>query len=508
MQSEFPVEAEYFTEDLPTTPTPGVGTVLVTGAGGYVGGRLTRELLHRGYQVRVLVRSNPQIYGPRWPGVEVVDGEGADPAVMARALRGVHTAYYLMHALAAGPHAVDRLDTRVARTFRQAAAACGVQHIIYLGGLGDASGALSRHLYSRRHVAEELASGPVPVTRLRAAIIIGSGSASYEIIASLAQRVRLIQSPRWLRTRCQPIAIRDVIKYLVGVLETRQAWGQQLDVGGPQILSYRSMLRRTGAIMGRRMRFVEFPWMSVSIYAYILGLFTPVPPAIIRSLLEGLKDEVVCQDDRVHQLISFPLLPFEEAVRRAMRLHQADAVETRWSSAQGREGQRAVRLHQLPRPPRYQDAYCLQTDCQAADLFRTIAQIGGDSGWFNSSVLWRIRGGIDRMLFGVGLSRGRRSRSQLRVGDVIDFWRVEDLQPDRRLLLRAEMKLPGKAWLEFVLGDAGHRRELRITAYDEPDAFWGHVYWWFFYPFHRYIFTDMMQQIEARSLTGQPAAQG
>ncbi|MEE8440281.1 MAG: SDR family oxidoreductase [Spirochaetia bacterium] len=493
--------ALYYGDALPTKPDPSVGTVLVTGASGYVGGRLVPELLHRGYRVRILVRSKAESYAKRWGDVEVVEGDARRPEVAGRALEGIHAAYYLIHALATGPAKLQQIETKVAHTFRVAAAKAGVANIIYLGDLGDSGKALSRHLASRLQVANELRAGPVPVTELRAAVIVGSGSASYEIISGLVMRVPLTQSSRFLTTLCQPIAIRDVIRYLIGVMETPTALGRRLDIGGPDILSYRSMIRRFAKIVHKKVRFFEFPWASPRIYSYIIGVLTPVPPTIARSLIEGLRDEAVCRNNDILEIINISPIRFDEAVMWAQRAVETDDVMTRWSGARPRDILQVVHFDELPRGPRYQDHYQKITDCAAKAVFQTITRVGGDSGWFNSNFLWAIRGAIDRLLFGVGLSRGRRSRGKLLVGDVIDFWRVEELVQERRLLLRAEMKVPGLAWLEFGVYpfDDGTRSVLSITAYFEPVGFWGHVYWWFFKPFHRFIFNDMLNEIARKS---------
>jgi len=493
--------AHYYSDALPSKPDADAGTVLVTGASGYVGGRLIPDLLHRGYRVRILVRSRAESYTKRWGDVEVVEGDARRPEVARRALEGVHAAYYLIHALATGPAKLHQIETKIAHTFRKAAAEAGVANIIYLGGLGESGQALSRHLASRMQVANELRAGPVPVTELRAAVIVGSGSASYEIISGLVMRVPLIQSASFLNTRCQPIAIRDVIRYLIGVMETPSALGRRLDIGGPDILSYRSMIRRFARIVDRKVRFFEFPWMSPRLYSYIIGVLTPVPPAIARSLIEGLRDEAVCRNSDILEIIPISPIRFDEAVMWAQRAVRADRVTTRWSGARPRGILQVVRLDELPRAPRYQDHYQKVTDCEARAVFRTITKVGGRSGWFNSNLLWAARGAVDRMLFGVGLSRGRRSDRELLVDDVIDFWRVEELIEERRLLLRAEMKLPGFAWLEFGVYpfDAATRSVLSITAHFEPVGFWGHAYWWFFYPFHRIIFNDMLNEIARKS---------
>jgi uncharacterized protein YbjT (DUF2867 family) len=488
-----------FCHDLPTRPLRDAGTVLVTGASGYIGGRLVPELTARGYRVRVMVRADATTCRVRWPDVEPVEADALNPESLEKALAGVHTAYYLIHSLLLGPRGFETADRLSAIHFRDAAARSGVERIIYLGGLGDRRTSKSRHLQARMQVADELKGGPVPVTTLRAAIIIGSGSASYEIIHHLVSRLPVLFIPRWARTRCQPIAIRDVIKYLVGVLETSETRGMDLDIGGPEILTYEIMLKTFAEVIHKNSLFPSAPISYLPFYAYLASLLTPVPAPITLSLMEGLKDEVVCRNNHIRRLIPFEPLSYREAVVRALTREEQDRVYTRWSDAYPRDCELAIKLKEVRSGPSYSVSYAVFSDKSFQALFRSVCRVGGKQGWFHNNWMWRVRGSWDRVLFGVGSQRGRKSASRLHINDVVDFWRVEDLRKNESLLLRSEMKLPGRAWLKFSLGEEGERRKLSITAYFDARGLFGKIYWYLFWPFHHSIFRGLIEQIERRA---------
>ena len=489
---------DLFCSDLPSGPLPGMGRVLVTGASGYIGGRLVPELLARGYSVRIMVRAPSPVYQEQWPQVEVVAADALDPTQLRIALHGVDTAFYLIHSLLLGQREFAAADIQAAINFRTAAEENKLNRIIYLGGLGDTQSTLSLHLQSRIQVAEELRKGSVPVTTLRAAIIIGSGSASYEIIQHLVKKLPILVIPRWAKTKCQPIAIRDVIKYLVGTMEIPETAGCSFDIGGNDILSYHEMLNIRAELLGKKRLFIPF-FSILPLYSYVGSFVTPVPAPITRSLMEGLKNEVICQNTAIRHYLPFRTLSYREAIIRAMNREEQDQIHTRWSDAYPPAHELALKFHELTGGPRYTGTYSLTTAKEGSALFAAICKIGGKEGWFSNNLLWRMRGAIDKMLLGVGTARGRKSHSSLRINDVIDFWRVEDLQKDRRLLLRAEMKLPGKAWLEFTVRDDRTRRILTISAYYHPEGYLGRVYWFIFLPFHEILFNNLIKQIEARS---------
>ncbi len=488
-------------EDIVSLPEIKNGRVLVTGASGYIGGRLVPELLTRGYRVRAMVRGDSPEYQARWPLAEIAVADALDNRneALERSLKDVDTAFYLLHSLFLGPKDFEAADIKAAANFRKAAQKQNVRRIIYLGGLGDIQSSLSTHLKSRMEVAEELKRGRVPVTILRAGIIIGSGSASYEIIQHLVRRLKVILMPSWAKNRCQPIAIRDVIKYLVGALEVSQTTGRNFDIGGPDILTYEAMLRILSQTLQKKRFFVHLPFLSIRVFAYLASLLTPVPAPITQCLMESLKNEVVCQENRIKEYVPFEPLPYKEAIVRALSREEQDKVHTRWSDAYPPAHELALKLHELKPGPGYSTRYSLQTGKSAASLFRSLCNIGGKEGWFENNWLWRMRGMIDRILGGVGTSRGRRSYGALMINDVIDFWRIEDLRSDQRLLLRAEMKLPGKAWLEFNIEEADASRKLSLVAYYDADGFWGKVYWYACLPFHYFIFKELLIAIEKRS---------
>jgi len=488
-----------FCRDLPSRPQPEMGKILVTGATGYVGGRLVPELLARGYKVRIVIRAASDEYQQRWPDAEVVVADALEQSRMRKALEGIHTAYYLIHSLLLGQEEFESTELEAAGNFRRAAEQMNVARIIYLGGLGDIRATLSPHLRSRIRVAEELSCGSVDTTILRAAIIIGSGSASYEIIEHLVKNLPVILVPPWARTKCQPIAIRDVVKYLVGALETRETWGRSFDIGGADVLTYREMLEILAELFGRKRLFLPWPLSGVGFFAYMASLLTPVPASITRCLMEGISNEVICQNDDIRRVVAFEPLGYRESLVRAMSREEQDEVRTRWSDAYPPAHELAMKLSEIREPVRYTSSYSLITDKSAASLFHSVCRIGGREGWFQSNWLWRLRGMIDRVLLGVGSSRGRRSSSTLRVNDVIDFWRVEALRRDALLLLRAEMKLPGRAWLQFTIDQEQEQNRLSVNAFYQPWGLLGRIYWYIFLPFHFYIFRNLIRQIEKRS---------
>jgi len=493
------MNSDLFCDDLPTKFQPNLGKILVTGASGYIGGRLVSELLARGYKVRVMVRGGAREYGALWPDAEVMVADALKLESLRIAFQDIDTAYYLIHSMRLGPREFASADMQAAKNFRQAAEEMKVKRIIYLGGLGDIRGSLSFHLQSRAEVAEELKKGRAPVTILRAAVIVGSGSASYEIIQHLVRKLRVILIPFWAKNKCQPIAIRDVIKYLVGVLEAPQTSGKSFDIGGKDILTYEKMLKVLAVILRKKIIFLPVLFSNIKFYSYAASFLTPVPASITGCLMEGLKNEVICKDESIKDIVPFEPLSYKEAIVRAMSREEQDKVHTRWSDAYPPAHELALKLCELKKSPAYVAYYSIVTEKTAASLFKSICKIGGREGWFHGNWLWRLRGDIDRVLLGVGMARGRKSQLRLNINDVVDFWRIEDLQNNKKLLLRAEMKLPGKAWLELSIGQQDNKRKLNITAYYDTHSFSGKAYWYLCLPFHRFIFHNLIREIEKRS---------
>ena len=490
---------EIFCKDLPTKPIPEIGKVLVTGATGYIGGRLVPELLDRGYDVRIMVRSEFPGVEQRWPNVEVVYADACDLESLVEALEGVHIAFYMIHSLALGHKKFEYADLQAATNFRIAAENQNVSRIIYLCGLGNTNTRLSPHLKNRIMVAEKLSQGKIPVTVLRAGMIIGSGSASYEIVSNLVENTPIFFIPYWAKTKSQPISIRDVIKYLVGVLELPATEGQEFDIGGKDITSYDNMLKVLAKIRNKKRLYFPALINFTPLYGYIASLLTPVPGPITKVLVEGCKNEVICLNNNIKDYLPFEPLSYKEALLNAMTSEELDKIQTRWSDSWPPAHGLAIQLHQLNPPPKFTSSSCILTFKKPSTLFYSFCNIGGKMGWFHSNWMWRLRGLADRLLMGVGSSRGRRSSSELRSGDVIDFWRVENIVQNKLLLLRAEMKIPGLAWLEFHTDTYEDLNKFSVNAYFQPSGFFGKLYWYAFLPFHAFIFKDLLKQIEKRS---------
>ena len=478
--------------------------VLVTGATGYVGGRLVPALLDAGHEVRCLARTPAKLTDRAWRAdVEVSKGDVRDAASLGAALDGIDAAYYLVHSMD-GEGDFGSRDRVAAQTFAEAAAAAGVGQIVYLGGLGHGdAAALSPHLRSRQEVGRILAAGPVPVTELRAATVIGSGSASFEMLRTLVEVLPVMVAPRWIDTRCQPIAVRDVLGYLVDAITEPTVRGKVLEIGGPDVLTYRQMMHVYAEVAGLRPRLIlGVPLLTPRLSSLWIGLVTPLPTGLARPLVDSLITEVVVRDDAVRRSMPRELLSFRRAVQLAVQRVQDLRVTTTWSGA---ELERVAGTVDHAEPQQgdpawaggtvFSDRQVALAAASPASLFATVTGIGGERGYPVADVLWELRGFLDKLVGGIGTRRGRRHPDELSVGDALDFWRVEAMEPDRLLRLRAEMRVPGAAWLEFRVEPHGQGSELVQLARFHPRGAWGRAYWYGLLPVHAVIFRRMARRL-------------
>jgi uncharacterized protein YbjT (DUF2867 family) len=478
---------------------------LVTGATGYIGGRLVPELLAAGHTVRCMARDPGKLADRPWSdGIEVAKADVSDAAAMRKALAGCDVAYYLIHSLGTGS-SFEQRDRDAARTFADAAREAGVKRIVYLGGMiSGEEGDLSPHLRSRAEVGDILLDSGVPTAALQAAVIIGSGSASFEMLRYLTERLPAMITPKWVTTRIQPIAVRDVLRYLVGAATLPADVNRRFDIGGPDVLTYADMMRRYAAVAGLTPRLlVSVPVLTPSLSSHWVGLVTPVPSGLARPLVESLRIEVVASEHDIAQYIPDPpegLLPLDRAIELALAHTREGDVSTSWTSA-GTPGAPSDPLSSDPDwagGSLYVDERTSVVDAPPEALWRVIEGIGGISGWYSFGAAWAVRGVMDRMVGGVGLRRGRRDPVHLRPGDALDFWRVEAIVPGELLRLRAEMKLPGLAWLELHVGrDDDGRTSYRQRAIFQPRGLAGHAYWRSISPFHGAVFGGMLRNITA-----------
>jgi uncharacterized protein YbjT (DUF2867 family) len=467
--------------------------ILVTGATGYVGGRLLRRLEERGERVRCLARRPEFLRARTARSTEVVAGDVLVAASLVPALRGVSTAYYLVHSLgsAGGFEARDRQG---AEHFAAAARTAGLRRIIYLGGLGDDSTGLSPHLRSRHEVGEILRTSGVSVIEFRASIILGSGSLSFEMIRALVERLPAMVTPRWVRVPAQPIAINDVLSYLVAGLDVEGSGRVVFEIGGPEAVSYGELMREYARQRGLRRFMVPVPLLTPRLSSLWLGLVTPVYARVGRKLIDGIRNPTLVRDGSALERFSVRPVGYGEAIAQAIRNEDREFAETHWTGA--------VSATCGPRPwgglrfgNRLVDRRTVRVDAPATRAFAPVERIGGTTGWYYADWLWRLRGGLDLLAGGVGLRRGRQRQGELRVGETVDCWRIEEYVPGRRLRLLAEMKLPGRAWLEFSVEPDGPGSAITQTATFDPRGLWGLVYWYGIWPLHRLVFAGMLRGV-------------
>ena len=475
--------------------------ILVTGATGYIGGRLVGSLLDAGYTVRVMVRDPDRVQDRAWINqVDVIQGDVFKPQTLIEAMEGITATYYLIHSMSSSEDFQQR-DLVAASNFGNAAKECGVERIIYLGGLGDPDTNLSEHLKSRQDTGQKLAKAGVPVTEFRAAVIVGSGSISFEMIRYLTERIPVMICPRWVFTRVQPIAINDILSYLTSALEAPESSGKVIEIGGADVITYGDMMMGYAKERGLKRILVPVPVLTPSLSSYWVHWMTPVPASITRPLILGLRNEVIVRENSAEEI--FPDISpvnYASAVRSALKSLDMGEVETRWTdalvSSQGDDNPTAMTIQEGMIIVRRQE----EIKATPEDVYASFTGLGGDTGWLYFDWAWKLLGIIDRLIGGVGFRRGRRDPDELRVGDTVDFWRVETIEPGVMMRLRAEMKLPGNAWLQFEAHPHENTDSLLVlTAFFAPKGLFGLLYWYGLYPFQSIVFSGLLRKLKEMS---------
>jgi uncharacterized protein YbjT (DUF2867 family) len=478
------------------------GKILLTGTSGYVGGRLLPLLVEDGWRVRCLARQPEHLLSRVPAGVEVVQGDVLDPESLSAATQGVDAAFYLVHSMGATGD-FEKQDRLAAEHFAAAARAAGMQRIIYLGGLGEDDPDLSAHLRSRHEVGERLRAYGVPVIEFRASIIIGSGSLSFEMIRALVERLPVMITPRWVRVTAQPIAIGDVLAYLRAALSLKMDGSVIVEIGGPDQVSYGELMQEYARQRGLRRCMIPVPLLTPRLSSLWLGLVTPLYARVGRKLVDSLRHPTVVRDESAQRL--FPIRPIGvgEAISLALRNEDSSFAQTRWSDALSAVMNAPQQWGGARLGNRLVDSRSAHVAVSSAQVFAAVECIGGGVGWHYANWLWMLRGWLDLLMGGVGMRRGRRDPQRLRVGDTLDCWRVESIQPGQRLRLAAEMKLPGRAWLEFDVQPDGNGARLRQTATFDPLGLWGLAYWYGVWPLHQLVFAGMLRGIAKSAEEGQ-----
>ncbi len=476
------------------------GLVLVTGATGYIGGRLVPRLLDAGYRVRCLVRDPMRLQGRSWHRqVEIVTGDALDPESLEAALKGVSAAYYLIHGLKGGKVNAER-DLQVARNFIAAAENQGVERLIYLGELVDPTAQLSSYLRSRHETGYILRQSKIPVTEFRAGMIVGSGSILFEMIRYLAEREPVLVCPAWFFSEAQPIAIRNMLDYLVTALKVPESAGKLLEIGGSTQLTYADMLLIYAKERGLQRTLIRTPVNAPRLSAYWVHMVTPIHWRVVLPLIEGLRARLIVHDDQAKKL--FPQIrpmDFRSALHLALGRVLSDRVETSWSDALVNTAGDVKPYMFTVESGLMLERRTMSLNLPPGTVFRAYTGIGGTRGWLYMDWAWALRGWFDKLIGGVGIRRGRRHPDDIRAGESLDFWRVEAVEKDRLMRLRAEMKVPGKAWLQFESTPQDGKTLLTETAYYEPKGFWGFVYWYAMWPFHAFLFDGLIRRLAARA---------
>lgn len=468
--------------------------ILLTGATGYVGGRLLSRLEEAGYKVRCLSRNPEYLLQKASEQTEVIQGDVLKGDHLDQAMEGIDTAFYLVHSMGTAKDFVEE-DRQAARNFARAAKNAGIRKIIYLGGLSDPDEKLSEHLQSRNEVGETLKESDAQVIEFRASIIIGSGSLSFELIRSLVQKLPVMIWPRWVSTKAQPVSIEDVLDYLMAAMDLEESGNHIVEIGGPDQVSYGDLMIEYAKQRGLKRWTIPVPFLSPRLSSLWLGLVTPVYARIGRKLVESLKNPTVLHDDSAKKL--FPEIHprgLTESIERALVNEDQKFAQTRWSDSLSSSGS-PRRWGGVRFGTRLIDSRRIHVNLPADEAFKPIQRIGGKKGWYYADWLWKIRGMLDLLLGGVGMRRGRPEPEKIRIGDTLDFWRVLDYEPNHLLLLYAEMKLPGRAWLEFEVTEEGTQTFIRQTAIFDPIGLMGLAYWYGIYPLHQLVFAGMLKSI-------------
>jgi len=472
--------------------------ILITGATGYVGGRLLKELEKSEYRIRCLAR-RPEVLKPRVSKlIQIVKGDVLDRNTLKPVMKGVKTAYYLIHSMGS-KESFEKIDRKAAKNFVDAAKKAGVKRIIYLGGLGDEKENLSPHLKSRQEVGNILRSSGIPVLEFRASIVIGSGSLSFEMIRSLVERLPVMITPRWVSVLAQPIAIEDLIEYLISALNHPVSDYRIYEIGGSDQVSYGDIMREYARCRNMKIRMIPVPFLTPYLSSLWLGLVTPLYARVGRKLIESIVHPTVIQDNTALKVFDIKPMGIKEAICRALVNEDKKFAETRWSDALSSSGEKTI-LSEEKFKIRLLDSRTIKVNKPPEIVFKPIQIIGGQTGWYAFNWLWRLRGILDLLVGGIGMRRGRSDEKQIRIGDTIDFWRVEKFEQDKRLRLYAEMKLPGRAWLEFEVNGDKSSSIIRQTAIFDPVGLFGRVYWYILLPLHKLVFKKMLKGIANASL--------